>query len=458
MFKKEERSFVGSMTEKQEMWNRRAWKAMFLVGLLFIPIALFISMTSYPNAAIPKGWPSEALYWCGFYLSVFSFAEILRKEKTIGTVAVICGAVMVALSLTPTDIHPMIVWAGFGILAGGASIMTSALVNALRRRDGGGGKQTRQPPQPPTRKLTKALKGLTCVAILLLASNCIPGIHRLAIATTSSIPANSTTTVGGITIEVISDSKVKIYDALGTVIELEFNNSHIILNGTAIERPSLQPHPSEPNTGNPVGAAGTSGTFWWDGVQFAFGDDIQYCHPDRDYYGISPYSKWSKAGSRLLHYQLDEQTSTFALGSAAIMCGVIGLLIGTFVIGPPHGTVVGAIMGAVLGIYLLYVREYYMVDEKGCVWWWVSSSFIGWLVQCAPMLVALYIISPGLAISMTAGAFASQGYLLVGTIRFYDAIGQGWPTPPSDPVEPGHGIPPTRRGIGCGGSRTCMPL
>jgi len=50
-------------------------------------------------------------------------------------------------------------------------------------------------------------------------------------------------------------------------------------------------------------------TYYWDGVRFVDGIYIAYPHPDRDYYGISPFNGWSKKGSELYHNQIDRTTS-----------------------------------------------------------------------------------------------------------------------------------------------------
>jgi len=41
--------------------------------------------------------------------------------------------------------------------------------------------------------------------------------------------------------------------------------------------------------------------YWWDGVRFVKGQYIKYPHPDRDYYGVSPYRDWKIAGNKLYH-------------------------------------------------------------------------------------------------------------------------------------------------------------
>lgn len=140
----------GENAMNKEEAVRIAWIVVFFVGLLFIPTAVFLSMTCYPNAAVPKGWPSEFLYWGGFYLLTISLYGILEEERKIGIVAVVCGAIMGAASIMGPSIIQAFFIAGSGIFCGGIYIVGSAFVNVLMRREGGRGKQKLEPPQPPT--------------------------------------------------------------------------------------------------------------------------------------------------------------------------------------------------------------------------------------------------------------------------------------------------------------------
>jgi hypothetical protein len=437
-----------NIMQKQKTWTLAAWVVIFFAGLLFIPTAIFTSITYFPDAPILRHTLPSSVYFSGFFLSTVSFLRIAGKEKNIGIFAIVCGAIMMVVSLMVASPFLTIGLAGVGIFTGGISSVAIASINASRE---GKQERLRQPPQPPTRRFCKALKGLACVAIVLLASNSIPGIHRFAMATTSSIPANSTNpiTVSGMTIEVISPSKFNLY-VNQTVIMLEFNGSFLICNGTAIRLQSSRLQLSEPNTKGAISATGTSTIFLWDRLQFVSGQYIKYPHPDRDHYRNSPYTSWSQFGNLLLHYQTDQRTSAALIqygapAAVAAICTIIGTLIGS--------TVVGLVVGVVLAIYIGYTGED-MLDECGCVWWWTSISFITWLLQNQGLIATYYLINPASAIALVLAFFMMQGYLMVGNTLFYDAVGAGRPIPPSDPVPIQEGGSHIHRTPG--GSRTCI--
>lgn len=169
-------------------------------------------------------------------------------------------------------------------------------------------------------------------------------------------------------------------------------------------------------------------TYYWDGVRFvegqlAPGHYIKYPHPDRDYYGISPYSGWSKEGVKLYHNQLDYSTSIALSLTAPIIGGAIGAIIGTR-IGHP---VVGGMVGLVLGSVLTWVAHVYFLDECNCIWWWISTLFMDWLTENAWWLTIKCITNPSEAQTDIMSAFLGGGYLRVGSVTFYDAVGVGNP-------------------------------
>lgn len=47
-------------------------------------------------------------------------------------------------------------------------------------------------------------------------------------------------------------------------------------------------------------------TYYWDSIRFVEGIYIAYPHPDRDYYGISPFSDWSKKAISYITSRLTE--------------------------------------------------------------------------------------------------------------------------------------------------------
>lgn len=169
-------------------------------------------------------------------------------------------------------------------------------------------------------------------------------------------------------------------------------------------------------------------TYYWDGVRFvegqlAPGHYIQYPHPDRDYYGIFPYSKWSKEGVKLYHNQLDYSTSIALTLTAPIIGAAIGAIIGTR-IGHP---VLCGFLGLVLGTVLTWVAHVYFLDECNCIWWWISTLFMDWLTENAWWLTIKCITNPSEAQTDIMYAFLIGGYLRVGSVTFYDAVGAGNP-------------------------------
>ena len=171
----------------------------------------------------------------------------------------------------------------------------------------------------------------------------------------------------------------------------------------------------------PVVKAAT--TYYWDGVQFV---DIKYPHPDRDYYGISPYSEWRVRANQLYHNQID-QAQSLALELTAIALGTaIGVIIGVL-IPQPYGAVVGGITGIVLSASITYVFEVFLFDELRCIWWWISNCFVDWLIANLDWLGPLCVYNPAGAYTQILIGFQSYGYLRVGMVTFYDALGIGDP-------------------------------
>lgn len=169
-------------------------------------------------------------------------------------------------------------------------------------------------------------------------------------------------------------------------------------------------------------------TYRWDGVWFVHDIYVKYPHPDRDYYEISPYSEWSIKGGKLYHKQIDYATSKALTLTAPVIGAVFGAIIGAQ-IGHP---VIGGVVGTVLGVVLTWVADVYFLDECGCIWWWISVSFVDWLSANAADLLLLYLRDPSLAQAQIMYAFLGCGYLRAGSVTFYDAIHRREPIPPHD--------------------------
>ncbi len=170
-------------------------------------------------------------------------------------------------------------------------------------------------------------------------------------------------------------------------------------------------------------------TYIWDNIHFIDGTGIDYPHPDRDYYDISISSDWTVTGTKLYHNQINHDDSELAAGAGVVgACGLIGLAVG-FMIGGAEGSLVGGVVGILLGVYAAGIGVV-LKDEEGCIWFWISISFMDWLIDNAYWLGPLCIVSPAVAQITIESAFLLYGYFRLGSITIYDAISKGEPGPP----------------------------
>ena len=180
-------------------------------------------------------------------------------------------------------------------------------------------------------------------------------------------------------------------------------------------------------------------TYSWDGIRFVEGQYIHYPHPDRDYYGISPFSEWSKKGYKLYHKQFDQAKSITIAASLPAIGAAAGAVLGVM-IGGLYGAVIGGATGVVLVIILTWVPLEFFLDEWNCIWWWISITFMDWLTANAWWLGLKCLTNPSGAQNDILYAFLSYGYLRVGSVTFYDAVGAGNPVyvnlPPLTPSTP----------------------
>jgi len=164
----------------------------------------------------------------------------------------------------------------------------------------------------------------------------------------------------------------------------------------------------------------TNTYYFWDGVYFlGSAQTFVYPHPDRDYYGINPFAIWHKYGNLLLHFQVDAKISPTLAGLGP---EALGTAIGALLASPGgiYAEAVGAVAGLAIGAYLALVANIVLLDESNCMWVWISTAFINWVADYwwlgeAAALVAFYL----------------YGYLRVGSVTVYDAVGAGSPAPPS---------------------------
>ncbi|MEM3011073.1 MAG: hypothetical protein QXE76_04620 [Candidatus Bathyarchaeia archaeon] len=184
--------------------------------------------------------------------------------------------------------------------------------------------------------------------------------------------------------------------------------------------------------------------YWWDGVYFIEGYPVKYPHPDKSYYGISIYDDWAYKANKLWHYQFNKDTSeALVTGGIGVIAAAIGVAIAALGAGE-IAPIITAVVSAVLG---WYVNRNWL-DEDSCLWFWVSRQFVQWLGDNAWWLAILWLISPVDAVAAVMAAFLSCGYLRVGSLTYYDAVGAGNPSPPPPPPP----LPPYYHIPGGGGS------
>lgn len=129
----------------------------------------------------------------------------------------------------------------------------------------------------------------------------------------------------------------------------------------------------------PVGGSAPV-TFVWDGACFQKNYPILYPHDDRSFYSIFTTQDYWGTGSALFHTQFGTtsvSTITGAGGSivTALVCAAIGAWIGAQA-ASAWGALVGAIIGAIFGVIAVYVGSTTLVDESGCIWFWLDQSIL----------------------------------------------------------------------------------
>jgi len=174
--------------------------------------------------------------------------------------------------------------------------------------------------------------------------------------------------------------------------------------------------------------------YWWDNVYFVDGQYIEYPHPDRDYYGISPYANYGRFGNQLLHFQWDQDTSEILFaGGWTVLGAAIGAIIGTLYC-PGLGTGVLAVLGAVIGAIIGIVAAPLLLDEWDCLWFWINHSFLTWLNDNAWLLIVfLAMYGPAVVTSIIMSQFLFDGYLRYSETTIHDSKGIGNPSPPPPP-------------------------
>ncbi|MEM2941536.1 MAG: hypothetical protein QW304_08325 [Thermoproteota archaeon] len=98
------------------------------------------------------------------------------------------------------------------------------------------------------------------------------------------------------------------------------------------------------------------------------------------------------------------------------------------------GAILGGIIGVLISSYIGDIVIGQLLDEEGCIWWWISQAFVSWLIDNARDLYRLYRINKRWAYYTILYGFLTYGYLRIGPITFYDGIGVGDPAGILEPV------------------------
>ena len=167
--------------------------------------------------------------------------------------------------------------------------------------------------------------------------------------------------------------------------------------------------------------------YYWDAIWFVHGTDIDYPHPDNVHYDISRTKDWSRLGHDLYHCQINKDSTFRIIVGSLALSAALGLAVTVWLGGGTGAVLVGGITGIVLAAVVNMVIDYYFVDERDCIWWWVSDSFMDWINENLDWLIPLSASHPEIAYIEIALAFVSSGYLRVGMVTFQDAIGKGDP-------------------------------
>lgn len=165
--------------------------------------------------------------------------------------------------------------------------------------------------------------------------------------------------------------------------------------------------------------------FWWDNVYFVAGTDIDYPHPDNVYYGISPSSDWTMLGDNLYHNQINRDTSYAICIGTAIFIDVVALILGAKLGGSSTAYYVAGLATIVISNAITMAIDYFFVDERGCIWWWISYLFVWYLYENLPYLSG---VTKEVALAEILAAFVCYDYFRVGKVTFHDPMGIGSPT------------------------------
>lgn len=133
---------------------------------------------------------------------------------------------------------------------------------------------------------------------------------------------------------------------------------------------------------NAVTTASTT-KYRWDNVVFIKGSGIKYHHPDYSTYDAYNYESFYITGTKLTHYHLDD---TWSGVTATLAAAAIGAALGAK-IGGEAGAAAGAVLGGLLG----GASGSVLLDEQGCIWYWIAKTWKTHINGTLPVVYPVYI-------------------------------------------------------------------
>ena len=148
---------------------------------------------------------------------------------------------------------------------------------------------------------------------------------------------------------------------------------------------------------------------------------------------IDPFDSWSKRGNYLTHMMIDREISSHIIYECATSYEQVAEIF-EYIIGKFFGTeakyllkVIGAPFAndfsEFLGLIITDVLSYLTLDEDGNIWVWMSNAYLDWLEYNAEFFNTLPLLNASFC---TLHAFSTNGYLQIGQVGLWDAIGNGF--------------------------------
>jgi hypothetical protein len=118
---------------------------------------------------------------------------------------------------------------------------------------------------------------------------------------------------------------------------------------------------------------------------------------------------------------VDFTTSDLVVKASIGFWTIVGAVIGAR-IGGTTGAIVGGAVGLAIGLIISVVADELLLDERGCIWWWISEDFLDWVVANQDLLLYYIINNPVTATILITTVFNICGYSRVGLVTLFDAI------------------------------------